>query len=55
MFAEVKALSARLVAPGLRRAHDIAGDADDAVLLLLTEQVERLDGVLGQARKIATL
>ena len=32
MFAEVKA-HPRLLAASLRRAHDIAGDADDAVLL----------------------
>jgi hypothetical protein len=32
----------RLLAASLRRAHNIAGDPDDAVLL--AEQVQRLDG-----------
>src|SRR3981189_82065 len=36
----------RLLAPRLRRAHDIAGNSDDAVLL--AEQVQGLDGLLGQ-------
>ena len=37
----------RLLAPDLRRPHRIAGDADDAVLL--AEQIQRLDGLFGQA------
>src|SRR5215469_10357975 len=37
----------RLLAASLRRAHDVAGDADDAVLL--AEQIEGLNGFLGKA------
>ena len=37
----------RLLAAHLRRPHRIAGDADDAVLL--AEQIQRLDGLFGQA------
>ena len=37
----------RLLAPHPRRAHGIAGDADDAVLL--AEQIQRLDRLFGQA------
>ena len=37
----------RLLAADLRRPHRIAGDADDAVLL--AEQIQRLDGLFGQA------
>ena len=37
----------RLLAADLRRPHRIAGDADDAVLL--AEQVQRLDGLFGEA------
>jgi len=37
----------RLFSASLRRTHDIAGDADDAVLL--AEQVEGLDGLFGEA------
>ena len=46
MSAEVKA-ETRGFPAGLGRPHAIAGDADDA--MLLAEQVERLDGLLGQA------
>ena len=38
---------ARLLAPHPRRAHRIAGDADDAVLL--AEEIKRLHGLFGQA------
>jgi len=38
---------ARLLTASLRWAHDIAGDADDA--LLLADQVQRLDGLFGKA------
>ena len=37
----------RLLAADLRRPHRIAGDADDAVLL--AEQIQRLDGLFGEA------
>jgi hypothetical protein len=37
----------RLLAADLRRPHRIAGDADDAVLL--AEQVQRFDGLFGEA------
>ena len=37
----------RLLAAHLRRPHRIAGDADDAVLL--AEQIQRLDGLFGEA------
>ena len=37
----------RLLAPDPRRPHRIAGDADDAVLL--AQEVQRLDGFLGEA------
>jgi hypothetical protein len=38
---------ARFLAPGPRRAHDVAGDANDAILL--AEQIERLDRLLSEA------
>ena len=38
---------ARLFAASLRRTHGIARDADDAVLL--AEEVQRLDGLFGEA------
>jgi len=47
MLAEVKAPHARLLAAGLRWAHDVTGDAGNAVLL--AEQVQRLDGFFGEA------
>ena len=37
----------RLLAADLRRPHRIAGDADDTVLL--AEQIQRLDGLFGEA------
>jgi len=42
-----KSAHARLLATSLWRAHDVTGDADDAVLL--AEQVERLDRLFGEA------
>jgi hypothetical protein len=45
MFADVKPLTRGFAR--LRRARNIAGDADDAVLL--AEQVQRLDGLFGEA------
>src|SRR5690348_14104859 len=37
----------RFVVASLWRAHNIAGDADDSILL--AEEVERLDGLFGEA------
>ena len=41
-----KGRDARLFAPGLGRPHAITRDANDAILL--AEQIEGLDGLLGQ-------
>jgi hypothetical protein len=42
-----KGADARLLTASLRRAHNIAGDPDDAVLL--AEQIQRFDGLFGKA------
>jgi hypothetical protein len=47
MFAEVKALTRGFFAASLRRAHNVAGDPDDA--MLLTEQIKRFDRLFGEA------
>ena len=47
MLAEVKAPHARLLAAGLRWAHDVTGDADNVVLL--AEQIQGSGGLFCEA------